>query len=450
MLKISFHGGAQEVTGANYLLETEKAKILIDCGMFQCPNFCSTKNRGDFSYDPASIDALFPTHAHIDHIGRIPKLVSKGFCGAIYSTPPTRDFSHLMLEDSLGVLTKEAGREGEEKVFYTLDDLEASMKLWKGIPYGEKITVGDLEVWLHNAGHILGSAMVEINASGKKILFTGDLGNIPMPLLPPPDKISGMHIIIIESAYGNRVHEDLDERKGKLERAIEDTVKRGGTLMIPAFALERTQELIAECNDLIEQGRIPHVPIFVDSPLAIRATEIYRRYQNYFNDDTRSLIRRGDDIFQFPGLHLTLRTEESKSINEVKGPKVIFAGAGMMNGGRIWHHARRYLPDKNNMILFIGYEAAGSLGRRILDGEKYVKILGEKVSVEAEVRSIRGYSAHADTNELFDFVNNSAESLERVFVVQGEPAASLFLSQRIRDYLGVDARAPEFGEVAVC
>ncbi len=447
MVKISFFGGTQEVTGANYLLETEKTRILIDCGMFQCPRFCSVKNRGDFPYDPASIDALLPTHAHIDHIGRIPKLVSKGFRGTIYSTPPTRDFGFLMLEDSLGVLEKEASHEGETGALYTLDDLDSAMKLWKGIPYGEKLTIGDFEIWFHNAGHILGSAMIEIHAEGKKILFTGDLGNVPMPLLSPPEKISGMDVIVIESAYGNRIHEDIDERKGKLERAIEDTVRRGGTLIIPSFALERTQELLVECNNLIEHGRIPRVPIFIDSPLAIRATEVYRRYQDYFNADMRALIRSGDDIFQFPGLHLTLHAEDSKAINNVQGPKVIFAGAGMMNGGRILHHARRYLPDKKNMILFIGYQAAGSLGRRILDGEKRVKIWREEVPVEAEVRSIRGYSAHADTNGLFSFVENNAESLKRVFVVQGEPAASLFLSQRIRDYLGINATAPEFGEI---
>lgn len=450
MFKITFFGGAQEVTGANYLLETESAgrrtRILIDCGMFQCPRFCARRNQDDFPYDPATVDALFVTHAHIDHTGRIPRLVRKGFRGVIYSTPPTRDFGALMLEDSLGVLEKEARREGEREVFYTLADITQATKLWKGVPYGEKIPVGDISLTLRDAGHILGSSMMEIIVGDKKVLFTGDLGNVPMPLLNPPATVEGIHVMIIESAYGNRVHEDVDERKEKLERAIEDVVKRNGTLMIPAFALERTQELLYEFNDLVEHGRIPRVPIFIDSPLSIRATEIYKRYQNYFGREALSVIRGGDDLFQFPGLHMTLATDASKAINEVKGPKVILAGAGMMNGGRILHHARRYLPGKENMILFIGYQAAGSIGRRILDGERQVNIFGDMIPVEAEVRAIHGYSAHADTNGLLDFVQTNADTLEKVFVVQGEPAASLFLSQRIRDYLGIDARAVRLGE----
>jgi metallo-beta-lactamase family protein len=451
MFKIYFHGGAQEVTGANYLIEKESAgkmtRILVDCGMFQCPRFCAARNRGDFPYDPAQIDALFVTHAHVDHVGRIPKLVKSGFRGVIYSTPPTKDFARLMMEDSLGILEKEAAHMGDREAFYATADIEEAMKLWRGIPYNQSVTIGDTTITLHEAGHILGSAMVEMNIDGKKVLFTGDLGNAPMPLLSPPEQIRGVNILIIESAYGDRVHEDRGERKLKLERAIEDVVKFRGTLMIPAFALERTQELIYEFNDLVEHGRIPRIPIFIDSPLSIRATEVYKRYENYFSRDAIKIIQGGDDLFQFPGLKLTLTTEESKAISEVHGPKVILAGAGMMQGGRILHHARRYLPNKNNMIMFIGYQAAGSLGRRIVDGEKQVSIFGEKVYVDAEVRSIHGYSAHADTNDLLDFIRANADTLQRVFVVQGEPAASLFLSQRARDYLGLHAHAPRLGEV---
>ena len=453
MFKITFCGGAQEVTGANYLVDTGKVRILVDCGLMQCPRFCAARNRDSFPYDPSTIDALFITHAHIDHVGRIPKLVKDGFRGVIYSTPPTKDFARIMLEDSLGVLEKEAARMGEKEIIYSLADIEAASKLWQGIPYKQEITVGDISVKMHNAGHILGSTMMEMDIqgspreAGKKLLFTGDLGNSPMPLLAPPDVVSGVQIMVIESAYGNRVHEDLGDRKTKLERAIEDTIKRGGTLMIPAFALERTQELLYELNDLIEHGRIPRIPVYLDSPLSIKATEVYKRYQNYFSSEAREIIKGGDDLFQFPGLHLTETTDASKAINAVKGPKVILAGAGMMQGGRILHHARHYLSDKSSMILFIGYKAAGSIGRRIIDGERKVNIFGDLITVNAEVRSIRGYSAHADTNQLLDFIQNDAETLERVFVVQGEPAASLFLSQRARDYLGVDAHAPRQGEI---
>lgn len=447
MVRLSFFGGAQEVTGANYMLETSRSRIMIDCGMFQCPRFCAVRNRNDFAYDPASVEALFVTHAHIDHTGRIPKLTKNGFKGTIYSTPPTKDFGAVMLEDSLGVLEKEAAREGEAGALYSMEDVARAMEIWKGIPYGEEIRVGDFSITMHEAGHILGSAMMEIRVEGKRFLFTGDVGNVPMPLLSPPAHVDGVQIMIIESAYGDRVHEDQGERKNKLERAIEDVVKRGGVLMIPAFALERTQELIYEFNDLVEHGRIPRIPVFVDSPLSIRATEVYKRYQNYFSPEARAIIRGGDDLFQFPGLHLTMTTDESKAINDVKGPKVILAGAGMMQGGRILHHARRYLSDPANMILFLGYQAAGSIGRRILDGEKRVTIFGGRVEVNAEVRAIGGYSAHADTNALLEFIRSSADTLEKVFVVQGEPSAALFLSQRARDYLGIDARAPRLGEV---
>ncbi len=251
MFKITFCGGAQEVTGANYLIDTGKVRILVDCGLMQCPRFCAARNRDSFPYDPSTIDALFITHAHIDHVGRVPKLVRDGFRGVIYSTPPTKDFARIMLEDSLGVLEKEAAHMGEKEIIYSLADIEAANKLWQGVPYKQEITVGDISVKMHNAGHILGSTMMEMDIQGKKLLFTGDLGNSPMPLLAPPDMVSGVQIMVIESAYGNRVHEDLGDRKTKLERAIEDTIKRGGTLMIPAFALERTQELLYELNDLI-------------------------------------------------------------------------------------------------------------------------------------------------------------------------------------------------------
>jgi metallo-beta-lactamase family protein len=446
MLKLSFFGGAQEVTGANYLLETDKTKILIDCGMFQCPQFCSLRNREEFEYDPSSVDALFVTHAHIDHLGRVPKLVAKGFKGTIYSSPPTKDFGSIMLEDSLGVLEKEAKREGLDGVMYELADVTKAMKLWKGVPYAEHITIGDMDISLHNAGHILGSAMIEIVVQGKKFLFTGDLGNSPMPLLAPPEKMTGINNLIIESAYGDREHEDLKERKSKLEVAIEDVVKRGGVLLIPSFALERTQELLYEFNDLVEHGRIPRVPFYIDSPLAIKATAVYKKHEKYFNKHAQSLIKGGDDLFNFPGLHMTLKTEESIAINDVKGPKVILAGAGMMHGGRIIHHAARYLSDPKNMILFIGYQAAGSPGRKIIDGEKSVRFLHHQVPIRAEIRKIGGYSAHADSTALLDFISDQRDTLERVFVVQGEPKASYFLAQRARDYLGINAVAPAFGD----
>ncbi|KKS15770.1 MAG: RNA-metabolising metallo-beta-lactamase [Parcubacteria group bacterium GW2011_GWB1_41_6] len=464
MLKLSFYGGAQEVTGANYLLESDPStssgqatKLLVDCGLFQGSKIAEDKNRAPFDYDPKSINALFVTHSHIDHIGRIPKLVKEGFGGTIYSTPPTKDLAEIMLIDSLGVLEKEAQRDNKE-VFYNQEDVRQAMSQWQAIDYHQEFEVQDFKVNFKNAGHILGSAMIEIIYGGAtsvggsrtsvpiKIVFTGDLGNPPAPLLRPPEEVNDADFLIIESTYGDKVHEDRKERKIKLERAIEDAVKAGGVLMMPAFSLERTQEILFELNDLVEHGRIPQVPIFLDSPLAIMATEIYKKYENYFNQEAKYVINSGDEIFKFPGLKMTKTTEESKSINEIPAPKVIIAGSGMSNGGRIIHHERRYLSDPKNTLLLVGYQSAGSLGRILQDGAKSITILGDKIEVRAKIEVIRGYSAHPDQEGLVEFVQKSAETLKQVFVVQGESSSSLFFVQRVRDYLGLNAQSPKYGD----
>ena len=446
-IKLSFHGGSRTVTGSNFLLESKKTKILIDCGLFQGCETCDEKNREPFSYNPASIDVVFVTHSHIDHIGRIPKLVRDGFRGTIYSTRPAKDIAEVMFEDSLKVFGIGTG-ERELPPLYDKKDVKKTMELWETVPYGEEIKIKDeFNVKLKNSGHVLGSAMVEVLCNGKKVMFTGDLGGSQNPLLPDAEVIHDVDYLIMESVYGDRVHEKGDERKHRLEDVIEKTISKKGVLMIPAFSLERTQQLLFDLNELVENSKIPIVSIFLDSPLAIKITEIYKKYTSFFNDSARAMIKSGDDVFRFANLRPTLKPEESMAIAHAVNPKVIIAGSGMSNGGRIVFHEKRYLPDPNSTLLIVGYQAAGTLGRELQEGAKVVKIMDEDVKVNARIETISGYSAHRDSDELLDFVYPSVDTLKKVFVAMGEPSSSLYLAQKIKDHTGVEAIAPEDGQI---
>lgn len=445
MLKLTFHGGAGSVTGANYLLDCDGEKILIDCGLQQGGHFAEKKNFEPFPYDPKEIKAVFVTHAHVDHVGRIPKLYRDGFRGAVYSTHPTKDFAELLLIDSEHLLFQESEREKKQPI-YTIEDIRATMGLWRGVNYHEPVEIGKFKVTFYDAGHILGSSIILVEAESKKIVFSGDLGNSPAPMIKPTEHIASADYCLIESTYGNRTHENVDKRQEFLEDAIEDAAKSKGVLMIPAFAMERTQDLLFHINQLAEGGRIPKAPIYIDSPLAIKLTAIYKKYYDYFNPETQKLIRSGDDIMNFPGLHFTLTTEQSKAINDVPPPKIILAGSGMSNGGRILHHEMRYLPDPKSIILFIGYQATGTLGRRILNGEKVVKIFGEEVPVRCKVVTISGYSAHADQPRLLEWLSPMRQTLKKAFVIQGEEGSSEELAQKMRDDLAIETVVPKAGE----
>jgi len=446
ILKLTFCSGAGTVTGANFLLEGNEKKFLVDCGLIQGEKFVDDLNWGKFPYDASSIDILFITHSHVDHIGRIPKLISEGFKGKIISTVPTRELAEIMLADTAHILSRDTEHGLAE--IYSVENIKRALELWETLEYGQKLNVDHgFQFSYKDAGHILGSGMLEIIYNDRKIVFTGDLGNSPSPLLPDTEQLKNVDYMVMESCYGDRNHEKREERKKRLEEVIKNNFERKGALIIPTFSLERTQELLYEINSLVENNIIPRMPIFLDSPLSIKLTDAYLKYDKYFNEKARRIIATGDKLFDFPGLEKTLETDQSKAILNVRPPKIIIAGSGMSNGGRILHHEINYLPGKENTILLTGYQSFGTLGRLIEDGAKKLHILGEEVVVRANVSKISGYSGHKDSDHLVEFVENTANTLKKTFVVMGEPKSSMFLAQKLRDNLNIKAFTPNSGEM---
>jgi metallo-beta-lactamase family protein len=450
-MTLTFFGGAQSVTGAEYLLESGGTKLLVDCGLSQGSRYAEEANWRPFAYRPKELSAVLVTHAHIDHVGRIPKLVHDGFSGPIFSTPPTRDFAEALLLDSEHILGEEA-KDRHRAPLYTLEDVAHAMGEWRGARYHEPFTIGPFTIEFFDAGHILGSAFIVITAEGKRVAFSGDLGNSPAPFIRPREPLPEVDFVLVESTYGGRVHDSADLRRDTLENLVEETVKRGGVLMIPAFALERTQELLFELNTLVEEGRIPRIPIFIDSPLAIKLSSVYEKYSRdplYFSREAIAASKSGDAIFNFPGLAMTLTREQSQAINDVPPPKAVIAGSGMSQGGRILHHEMRHLGDPASTIFFVGHQAKGSLGRAVMDGAKEVTIYGTKVPVRARAVQISGYSAHADQPQLLAWLYGARGKLRRAFVVQGEEEEATILSGKIRDELAIATHLPSPGEAVV-
>jgi len=442
-MKLTFKGACEEVTGSCYLLEIGKTKILIDCGIWQGAKFTEDKNYQPFSFPVDKIDYVLLTHAHLDHCGRIPKLYKDGFNGKIFCTKATADFAQLMLEDSANVINEEA-RLGGYPPLYSIEDAKACNSLFHGYDYNQPININNgISIKFQDAGHILGSAIVEIWAENKKIVFSGDLGNPPVPILKATTAIESADYLVMESTYGNKIHEDPRTRELILSSAIYEVATMKGALVIPAFALERTQEILYALNKLVENKEIPLLPIFVDSPLAIKATEVFKKHENLYNQETTNLIKSGDDIFNFPGLKLTESTMESKQINSYPMPKIIMAGSGMCQGGRIKHHLRRYLSDYKNQVLIIGYQVAGSLGRRLLEHAKNVNIEGQNISVQAKIRAIGAYSAHADQPKLLNWLNKFQQKPQKIFITHGEKEQSEGLAIKIKEKYNIDAVIPK-------
>lgn len=443
-MKLTFHGGAQSVTGAQYLIETGDVKVLVDCGMAQGPG-SDKANRTPFGFDPHDIDAIFLTHAHIDHSGLIPRLVAQGFKGEVFCTPPTKQLVKELYEDSVDIISYESRKKGTEPLYMAGDAVNA-INMFRPVDYEEKgVFNNTVSYEFLNAGHILGSAMIRLTIEDKIIVFSGDLGNYSNSLLDRFESIKEADYVLVESTYGGRVHEDDERRVQKLEAIIEDVHAKKGVLVIPTFALERAQELLYDLNNLVEQKKVPEMPVFIDSPLAITFTKIYKKHVEYFSESIQDQIESGDDIFAFPGLKMTKTKQQSVKINSVEPPKVVIAGSGMSNAGRVQYHERMYLPDEKSTLLIIGYQAEGTLGREILDGKPFVDIMDRHVPVHATVTAIGSYSGHPDKNMLLDWIKGyDPKRLKHVFCVQGESSQSKALAKSITDDLGVKSSVPEY------
>ncbi len=444
-MKLTFYGGTKSVTGSNYVLEEGGEKIMIDCGLIQGGDYAENPNFEDFEYEPSEIKAVFATHAHIDHIGRLPKLVSDGFEGRVYSTKPTKGFAKHLLEDSVDILSREA-RKFDKASFCTPGSINSLMELWEGVSYGDTVEEGPFKVTFYNAGHILGSSFVKVEVGDKSVVFSGDLGNSPAPLIKEREPMTEADYVLMESTYGGEEHEPREKVVGELEDVIEKVVKNKGTLIIPSFALERTQALIYHIHDLMTDKKIPEMPVFLDSPLAMRLTDVYKSFKSELDEETQEFLDEGHELFEFSNLHMTKTSKESKAIWNEGNPKIIIAGAGMSQGGRILHHEKRFLPGKENTILMVGYQVENSLGRKILDEYDEVKIDGKSIPVNANVEYIPGYSAHADQPQLLEWLQPARFDLEKIYLVQGELDHMEPLKTKIMDDLAIPVEIPEKGQ----
>ncbi|PJA26221.1 MAG: hypothetical protein CO189_12025 [candidate division Zixibacteria bacterium CG_4_9_14_3_um_filter_46_8] len=457
MVTITFYGATKTVTGSRSLLKFHNTNILVDCGLFQGAKENRLRNWEPFPVPPADIDRVLLTHAHIDHSGYLPRLFRDGFAGPIHCTHSTSDLCEIMLKDSAHLQEEDAywaNKKGFSKhtpalPLYTLADAEAVLRFFSPLYYGEDYNLGGIRIKFKDAGHILGSSFIDIKASkgnrAKKILFSGDMGRPSKPILREPAQVYDVDYLILESTYGDRLHDDAPPEE-QFARVISESIRRGGVLVIPSFAVGRTQTLLYIIRELEEQGRIPSLPVYVDSPMAIDATDIFQRRISDQNLTSRVLTIKGIRIFCPKQLHLCRTREQSKTINRVKSHAIIIASSGMATGGRILHHLELRLPHPENTILFSGYQAPGTRGRTILDGNPSVRLHGFDIAIKAKIEDISGFSGHADYNEILAWLMGFNKAPERIFIIHGEPEASASLADKIRDRFRWDVVIPEFGE----
>lgn len=459
-IRLKFLGAAQNVTGSRYSIDVNGTNILIDCGLFQEREFRS-RNWDRFAVPPRTIDAVLLTHAHLDHCGLIPKLVGEGFSGRIYATAATCDIAEIMLLDAAKLQEEDAefkrrrhereGRRGPypEVPLYTVEDAEASLSLLSPLRYEQPVELGDgVSATFYDAGHVLGASMIKISldkrGQERTILFSGDVGRRNKPILRDPTLFDEADYVVVESTYGDRLHEGPPDIGNRLAEVINATLKAGGNVVVPSFALERAQEVLYHLNLLVHERRIPRIMVFLDSPMAVDITDIFERHPDLYDDEMKKLVSRNKSPFDMPGLKMVRTVEESKAINYIRGSAMIIAGSGMCTGGRIKHHLVTNISRPESTILFVGYQAMGTLGREIVDGAKEVRILGQRYPVKSRVVQIHGFSAHADRDGLLRWLSALKRPPRHVFVTHGEPEVAKGFSALLQEKTGWSVSVPEY------
>ncbi len=455
-MKLEFHGAAGTVTGSHTILDTGNSRIGVDAGMFQGGPELEKLNWSGFGHDVRSLDSLLLTHAHIDHSGRVPLLAKSGFRGPVFSTGATADLCDIMLKDSALIMEEDVAHindrhnvrvENAPSVpLFSEQDVLMTMRRFQNVDYGKAIQSGGTEICFLDAGHILGSAMLQISLQGRKLVFSGDLGRRGAPILRDPERIQEADWLVLESTYGDRQHQDKGEQGAQLIRIIEQTAEKGGNVVIPAFAVGRTQDILYELNSYAMEGKLQGVGCFVDSPLAISATEIYLRHPECFDQETRLLLAQNDNPLEFPSIRYTRTEEESKEINVLREPHIIISSNGMCTGGRILHHLIHNIERPESTIIFVGYQAEGTIGRQLRDGARSVRIMGKSYEVYAQIETLDGFSAHADQSELLDWLRGFSRFPEKVFVNHGENIPAATLAEKIRQEFEAEVYLPKMGD----